>query len=105
MEQLKIHDIYKIIDINDKFFTDNTPSLLHQESFLDLKKRSSIASMDQIVTSSSDKNIIGTTALDTCFGLSFTIELTNGEWLAMDPHQVKYNYWVKCFINLVINLE
>ena len=71
MEQLKIHDIYKIIDINDKFFTDNTPSLPYQESFLDLKKRSSIASMDQIVTSSSDKNIIGTTALDTCFGIVF----------------------------------
>ena len=52
--------------ISDKFGIIN--AILERN---ELKKYSLIASMNQIVVSSIDKPIIGTTALDTCYGIVF----------------------------------
>lgn len=62
--------IYKNTDklfINDDYYDDSEQwELRHM-----LEKHAKIANMGEIVTSSGDKNIIGTTALDTCYGIVF----------------------------------
>lgn len=48
--------------------------------------RSSIADMDQVVVSTPDKPIIGTMALDTCFGILFYDRKINLEFVDMLIH-------------------
>ena len=54
----------------------------------ELITHSNIAGMDQVVVSTSDKPIIGTQALDTCFGSYFTIEKINLEFVVMPTLKV-----------------
>ena len=56
------HNIY---DIN------KGPSQVKETVHQDLRKYASIALMGQIVSSTDEKPIIGTTALDTCYGILF----------------------------------
>lgn len=55
---------------NDYLFTDDE-ELYHWKLKFELEKYANIANICQIVTSSTEKNIIGTTALDTCYGIVF----------------------------------
>ena len=58
---------YKYIDLDKVYYDDSEQWELKNK----LTKRAKIAHICQIVTSSPDNNIIGTTALDTCYGIVF----------------------------------
>ena len=48
-----------------------------------LRLQSNIANMDQVVVSTNEKPVIGTQALDTCFGILFMIEKINLVFVVM----------------------
>lgn len=67
-----INKIEKIYPKYDYFSTDSYISDIEYAHYLvqlELEKKSLIASMGEIVISTIDKPIIGTTALDTCYGI------------------------------------
>lgn len=67
-----MNEIYKNNGIKwNSVDADNIYDLMQIEMRERLKKHAQLASMGSFVTSSDDKNIIGTMALDTCYGIVF----------------------------------
>ena len=66
--------VVKVVLKSDNYWFNNDNDRIIDDQWKlrwELEKHAKIAGMYEIVTSSNEKNIIGTTALDTCYGIVF----------------------------------